>query len=141
AAAIRSVQEQSFGDWRMIVVNDGSTDSGPAIVDEIARADERISTIHQENKGLAGARNTGLEAALGAGTEFISFLDSDDWMLPGAYEALVAGAGETGASYAGYELCDETGRSLGRQSPISAPVVGLDEQIEWNRTATHAHLF
>src|SRR5207302_842318 len=98
AEAIRSVQAQAFQDWRMIVVDDGSTDEGPGIVETIAGADDRISMVSQPNRGLAGARNAGLEAALSAGTEFISFLDSDDWMLPGAYGALVAGAAETGAS-------------------------------------------
>jgi glycosyltransferase involved in cell wall biosynthesis len=141
AEAIASVQGQTFEDWRMIVVNDGSTDAGPRVVEELARDDSRISMVTQENRGLAGARNTGLEAAIDSGSEFVGFLDSDDWMYPGAYDALVRAAAETGASYAGYELCDQHGRSLGRQSPVSAPIVGLDEQIEWNRTATHAHLF
>lgn len=141
AEAIRSVQRQTFQDWRLIVVNDGSTDDGPRIVEEFATDDDRITMVTQENRGLAGARNTGLECAIASGSEFVGFLDSDDWMYPDAYDHLVRAAGETGASYAGYELCDQDGRSLGRQSPVSAPVVGLDEQIEWNRTATHAHLF
>ena len=141
AEAIRSVQRQTFEDWRLIVVNDGSTDAGPRMVEEMASEDERLSMVTQENRGLAGARNTGLECAIESGSEFVGFLDSDDWMYPEAYELLVRAAAETGASYAGYELCDQDGRSLGRQSPVSVPIVGLDEQIEWNRTATHAHLF
>ena len=141
AEAIGSVQRQTFQDWRMIVVNDGSTDQSPRVVEELAGDDDRITMVTQENRGLAGARNTGLECAIESGSEFVGFLDSDDWMYPDAYEHLVRAAAETGASYAGYELCDQDGHSLGRQSPVSAPVVGLDEQIEWNRTATHAHLF
>ncbi len=139
--AIRSVQAQSMDDWRMVVVNDGSTDHGPAIVEELMRTDPRIRMVHQSNRGLAGARNAGLQAALALDARYLSFLDADDAMYPGAYEALISAAARTGASYAGYELCDERLVSLGRQSPVSAPVVGLDEQLEWNRTATHAHLF
>lgn len=141
AEAIRSVQVQGMDDWRMIVVNDGSTDHGPAIVEELIRADPRISMIHQSNRGLAGARNSGLEAALKLNARYLSFLDADDAMYPGSYESLIAGARRTGASYAGYELCDERLCTLGRQSPVSAAVVGLNEQLDWNRTATHAHLF
>lgn len=141
AEAIESVRAQTFEDWQMIVVNDGSTDHGPSVVDEYVARDRRIRMVSQHNKGLSGARNTGLEEALKSRSRLISFLDADDWMHPKAYEWLVPAAGETGASYAGYELCDAQGKSLGRQSPISAPIVGLDEQLEWNRTATHAHLF
>jgi glycosyltransferase involved in cell wall biosynthesis len=141
AAALDSVIAQTFTDWRCVVVNDGSTDSGPSIVREYAARDDRVSMISQPNLGLSGARNTGLEEALGQRSEFIHFLDSDDWMAPRAYEWLIPAAAETGASYAGFELCGPDGRSLGRQAPISAPFVGLDEQLEWNRTVTHAHLF
>lgn len=138
AETIDSLREQSFADWACVVVNDGSTDAGPAIVDSISRVDPRVRMVTQANRGLAGARNRGIDECR---TELVHFLDSDDWMSPRGLEWLVGAAAETGASYGGYELCDERGRSLGRQSPVSAPIVGLDEQIEWNRTATHAHLF
>ena len=147
--AIASVRAQTFADWAMIVVNDGSTDDGPRIVAGLAEQDARIRMITQGNKGLAGARNTGLEAALReartAGTpdepHYVHFLDADDWMTPRAYEWLIAGARETGASYGGYALRGPKGEMLGRESPMSAPLVGLDEQVEWNRAATHALLF
>lgn len=147
--AIASVRAQSFRDWTMIVVNDGSTDDGPRIVAELAARDGRIRMITQGNKGLAGARNTGLEAALrearAAGipdeSHFVHFLDADDWMTPRAYEWLVEAARETGAAYGGYALRGPKGEMLGRESPMSAPMVGLDEQVEWNRAATHALLF
>lgn len=138
AETIESLRNQTFTDWECLVVNDGSTDAGPAIVDSVSRTDPRVRMVTQANRGLAGARNRGID---GCRTELVHFLDSDDWMAPRGLEWLVDAASETGASYGGYELCDERGRSLGRQSPVSAPIVGLDEQIEWNRTATHAHLF
>ncbi|MBY0311143.1 MAG: glycosyltransferase family 2 protein [Phycisphaerales bacterium] len=141
AETIRSVQAQSMEDWRLIVVNDGSTDAGPKVVEDLMRNDRRICMIHQANRGLAGARNSGLEVALRLDVRHISFLDADDAMYPGAYEALIRAASRTGASYGGYELCDQDLRSLGRQSPVSAPVVGLNELLDWNRAATHAHLF
>ena len=141
AETIASLRNQSFEDWECVVVNDGSKDDGPRIVEALTRAEPRLSMVTQENRGLAGARNRGIDEAADRGWEWLHFLDSDDWMRPRGLEWLFAAAQETGASYGGYELCDESGASLGRQSPVSAPLVGLDEQIEWNRTATHAHLF
>jgi hypothetical protein len=138
AETIDSLRRQTFDDWECLVVNDGSTDAGPEIVGSIIAQEPRIRMVTQANRGLAGARNRGIDECR---TELVHFLDSDDWMADRGLEWLVAAAAETGASYGGYELCDDKGRSLGRQSPISAPIVGLNEQLEWNRTATHAHLF
>lgn len=141
AATIRSVQASTYADWQMIVVNDGSTDNGPAIVQQLAERDARISMISQENRGLAGARNSGLVQALEGDCQFVHFLDADDWMTQRGYEWLVAAAKQTGAAYGGYELHGPDGQPLGRQSPMTAPYVGLPEQIEFNRAATHAILF
>lgn len=138
AETIDSLRRQTFEDWECVVVNDGSTDAGPDIVESIMAMEPRLRMVSQANRGLAGARNRGIDECR---TELVHFLDSDDWMSPRGLEWLVGAASETGASYGGYELCDHTGRSLGRQSPVSAPMVGLEEQLEWNRTATHAHLF
>lgn len=140
AETIRSIHSQAIDDLRILVVNDGSTDSGPAIVEDLARADPRIALISQSNRGLAGARNTGIEAALAAGATHLHFLDADDRMRPGAYTALLRAASATGAAYGGYALVNESGLPLNRESPISAPLVGLDEELEWNRAATHARL-
>jgi glycosyltransferase involved in cell wall biosynthesis len=73
--AIESVQAQTFQDWECIVVDDGSVDNTSEVVARHAQADKRIRYVHQANRGLAAARNTGLELATG---EFIQFLDSDD---------------------------------------------------------------
>jgi len=70
-------------DLEVICVNDGSTDSSPAILDEYAESDSRIRVIHQENSHLGVARNNGLAMACG---EYIHFLDSDDYLTDNAYE-------------------------------------------------------
>lgn len=70
---LQSVLNQSFTDYEIIVVNDGSTDNGVAVVEQIN--DDRIKIIHQENKGVSTARNKGIEAAK---AEYICFLDADD---------------------------------------------------------------
>ena len=79
--AVESVIGQSFTDWEMILVDDGSTDGCSEICDDFARSDSRIKVLHQENKGLSAARNAGLDNCKG---DFIAFLDSDDAFLPDA---------------------------------------------------------
>jgi glycosyltransferase involved in cell wall biosynthesis len=77
--AIRSVQNQSFGDWECIVVDDGSTDNTKQVVEEIINSDPRIKYIFQENAERSAARNNGIRNSSGA---YICFLDSDDHFLP-----------------------------------------------------------
>ena len=75
--AIQSVLEQTYSDWELIVVDDGSTDSTANVVQQFS--DRRIRYIHQTNRGLPGARNTGIANSTG---EFIAFLDADDRYHP-----------------------------------------------------------
>ena len=77
--AIESVLYQTYQDWELILVDDGSSDGSGEMCDYYVKKDCRICVIHQENKGLSGARNTGMKQASG---EFIQFLDSDDWLYP-----------------------------------------------------------
>ena len=83
---VESVLRQSFQNFEMILVNDGSTDNSATMVDEIARTDNRISVIHQCNQGLSAARNTGIKAAKG---EYITFIDSDDFIAQDTYKGVM----------------------------------------------------
>ena len=74
---LRSLKEQSFRDWECIVVDDGSTDGCAEFLDERCGSDSRFKVIHQENMGLAEARNVGIAHAEG---DSLFFLDSDDWL-------------------------------------------------------------
>lgn len=73
---VQSVLAQTFTDFELILVDDGSKDTSGALCDELAQSNARIRVIHQENQGLSGARNTGINAATG---DYLLFLDSDDW--------------------------------------------------------------
>ena len=73
---IQSIVEQSFTDWEIILVDDGSTDSSPTICDQWSAQDVRIHVIHQRNAGVSTARNNGVKHATG---EYIQFTDADDW--------------------------------------------------------------
>ncbi len=95
--SLQSIADQTFTDWECIVVDDGSTDGSGAICDEFAAHDPRFRVIHQENKGLSGARNTGLAVAHGP---YIGFLDSDDYIHPDMYQVLLTAIEQTNSEIA-----------------------------------------
>lgn len=80
---IDSIINQTFTELEIILVNDGSTDGSPQICDEYAKKDLRIKVIHQRNAGVSVARNNGINAATG---DYITFVDSDDWLECTMYE-------------------------------------------------------
>lgn len=90
-----SVLAQTERDIEAICVDDGSTDGSPAILAEYAAKDSRVRVITQANKGLSGARNSGLEVFTG---DYVMFVDSDDWVPPYAAEVFLKAARESGAS-------------------------------------------
>ena len=83
---VESIQAQTYENLEIILVDDGSPDSCGAICDELAAQDSRIRVIHKENGGLSSARNAALDIARG---EYIGFVDSDDWLVPEAYQWLL----------------------------------------------------
>lgn len=74
---IRSIISQTFKDWELILIDDGSTDSSGIICESYANLDKRIRVIHKSNSGVSSTRNIGIEEAKG---EYITFVDSDDWI-------------------------------------------------------------
>ena len=79
AESIESVLAQTFGDWELLIVDDGSTDGSGALADAHASRDRRIRVVHQANAGLSAARNTGIRHARGT---YLALLDSDDVWAP-----------------------------------------------------------
>lgn len=83
---INSILNQTYKNLELILIDDGSSDSCPAICDEAAERDSRVKVIHKENAGVSSARNMGLDCAEG---EYIGFVDSDDWIALDMYEQLL----------------------------------------------------
>ena len=112
-----SVLSQTYTDFEVICIDDGSPDDCPRILDEYARQDSRVKIIHQENQGLSAARNTGLDNAKG---EWIAFIDSDDKIAPTYLEKL--------ASHTNNVDCVEVGLKYFRNE---SDLLNLDAPSEW----------
>ena len=83
---VRSILNQQFSEpFEVLLVDDGATDGCDVLCDELAAQDKRIRVFHQENQGLSGARNTGIDAARG---RYYAFVDADDVVHPGYLQAL-----------------------------------------------------
>ena len=89
-----SVVSQDYRSLQILLVDDGSTDGSGEICDRYAAADARIQVIHQPNQGAGAAKNAGLRAAEGT---YLAFVDSDDFLEPGAYREMVKTMEETQA--------------------------------------------
>ncbi len=93
---VDSVLAQTYANMEIILVDDGSPDNCPVMCDEYARQDSRVKVIHQENAGLSGARNAGIDMAQG---QWLAFVDSDDYLAADFLERL-------------YQACVDTGSNL-----------------------------
>lgn len=124
---VDSILGQTFRDFELILVDDGSPDGCPAICDEYAEKDPRVRVIHKENGGLSSARNAGLDIAQG---EYIAFVDSDDWVQPGYLERLLDAIQNNGADMAmcGVEkFWPEESRA--EQFPLSNQILAYGESV------------
>ncbi len=106
---LNSILAQSYRNLEILVVNDGSTDNTAEILEEYARADERIRVVHKENGGVTSARLRGVSEATG---EWIGFVDADDFIEPQMYAILLKNAERNAAdiSHCGHRMVYPDGR-------------------------------
>ena len=97
---VDSIVAQTYTDWELLLIDDGSTDNSGTICDSYAASDPRIQAFHKPNGGLTSARNHGLERATG---EWITPIDSDDWVEPEMLAKMLAKAEESDADVV---ICD-----------------------------------
>lgn len=80
---LESLKAQTFGDWQAVCVDDGCTDNSGKILDAFARDDRRFTVLHRENGGVSAARNEAMKYATG---KYVTYVDSDDFLHPQAFE-------------------------------------------------------
>ena len=124
---ISSILEQSFKNFELLLIDDGSPDKCPAICDEYAKLDSRVKVIHQQNAGVSRARNRGLEFANG---QWIGFVDSDDFIERTAYEQLieVAELNDCDAAIMDFAYVDENGLNIPGKERTYGDMMLLDRK-------------
>jgi len=135
--AMESVMRQTFADWEIVLVDDGSTDHTAAVCQEYQSKLQRLQYIHQPNRGISAARNTALQAARG---EFIALLDADDVWLPQRLERgvkVLDSEPETGLVHARVARIDGNGVVLGQ---LKVEPKHLSGRIARNIYTRRAHI-
>ncbi|MCM1495279.1 MAG: glycosyltransferase [Bacteroides sp.] len=134
--SVQSVMEQSYSEWELIIVDDGSTDNTKDIVKPVLEQDVRIRYIYcPENKGQASARNTGIQAAQG---EYVAFQDSDDCWLPDKLQlqmSMMKAHPEYGLVY-GQVVYDEGGKLSVPYPPTDAGTQVFKACLKQNQIGT-----
>ena len=115
-----SVLSNTYQNWEVILVDDGSKDASGTICDRYAEKDSRFVVIHKKNGGTAAARNDALKIARG---EYIAFLDNDDYISPYYYEYMIRAMTETGADVVVSEITREDNLELLTKQVYTQPKI------------------
>lgn len=110
---VNSILNQTYSNLEILLVDDGSTDDTPAIVDRLAEKDCRIRVFHIENNGVSNARNTALDVAKG---DYVSIIDGDDWIEETLYEDAINAMNENNVDCYMFEYFIDTPEGSNRHS-------------------------
>ncbi|MBR0480613.1 glycosyltransferase family 2 protein [Candidatus Saccharibacteria bacterium] len=118
---VKSVQTQTYSNWELFLINDGSTDNSLKIAKNLAKTDKRIKVISIKNSGAAVARNTGIEQAKG---DYLCFIDADDLWKPEKLEKQLKFMQEKDCefSFTSYAFADEKGQPTGKAAHVPASI-------------------
>ena len=133
---IDSILEQTFSDFEIIIVDDGSTSDCSRFIDGLSKKDERIIVIHQSNQGVSIARNNGVDIAKG---RYIVFVDADDIILPYYFENAIRIANDTNADIL-YGLIYKSDDENYKPDHISKPAIRRIDEA-WVKKYTIGYLF
>lgn len=139
AQSMQSVLAQTHENVQLIIIDDCSTDTSREVIAQTVGTDARVSVLqHSSNRGVAAARNTGIEAATG---DCIAFLDSDDWWHPRKLEVQLKQMHAAGAqvSYCGYQRVDNDGKFLSIVRPPAS--VRYADMLKSNRIGNLTGLY
>ncbi len=141
---VDSILAQTYTDFELLLVDDGSTDAGGAICDEYARKDARIRVFHKPNGGVSSARNIGLDSAVG---EWITFCDADDYVSPCYLHNLINAAADPAVDLVfNYAVVHCDGKTKKENYPEKVIPLGelsdlfLNNDLIWH-TSTWSKLF
>ena len=123
---LKSIVSQTYNNWEVILIDDGSKDSSGKICDRYEKDFQNIKCLHKKNGGVSSARNAGIEHAKG---EWLFFCDADDMLMPGALEKMATEANRHQTEFLmfGYKKMSETGQSLLKK------IEGKDKVINRNK--------
>lgn len=125
---IDSILSQSFTDYELLLIDDGSTDESGTICDEYATKDNRIRVFHKVNGGVSSARNLGLDNAIG---EWVYFVDADDEVMPNGIKKLYSFVSPlVDLILAGYQICSELGQNKFQDPPKLNTKYNASEAIQ-----------
>jgi glycosyltransferase involved in cell wall biosynthesis len=113
---VDSILNQTYQNFEIILIDDGSLDTSGQICDQYAQKDKRIKVIHKKNARVSAARNDGIKIATG---KYISFIDSDDWIEPEMYQEMVNKAEELNLDFI---MCDYKKKSKGYEDKRTQPI-------------------
>ena len=135
AQTVESVRKQTYPEWELLLVDDGSTDGSRRVMEEMLREypDERIRILEKENSGAAKTRNAGLTESRG---RYIAYLDADDLWEEEKLEKQLAFMREKEAafSFTGYEFADSGGRGTGK-------IVKVPETLSYRQVLKNTTIF
>ncbi len=135
AQTVESVRKQTYPEWELLLVDDGSTDGSRRVMEEMLREypDERIRILEKENSGAAKTRNAGLKESRG---RYIAYLDADDLWEEEKLEKQLAFMREKEAafSFTGYEFADSGGRGTGK-------IVKVPETLSYRQVLKNTTIF
>ena len=134
-----SLLAQTYQNLEIILVDDGSPDQCPQICEDYAKKEERIHVIHQENRGLSGARNAGIDVAKG---EYLAFVDSDDYVSDDYIQVMYDAIKATGCAISqcrftytkGEKLKENRGTGafrIYRGNSLMEKLYGTEEEATW----------
>lgn len=114
---LESILGQTFGDFELLLIDDGSQDNSGSICDKYASRDSRVHVFHRDNGGVSSARNFGLENARG---EWIAFIDSDDFIVNDTFEKIISCVMDIDVSIVQYSITSDI-ECLGKSNKNSNP--------------------
>lgn len=141
AKCLRSIAQQTFKDFEVILINDGSKDNSKKICEEFCLHDSRFKLINQENKGAGCARNKGIKNAIG---KYLCFIDADDWIEPHYLETIINASEDFDIVFWGYTIETPTKKEEHTLSPCTCwqaddcikSIYDLKKKYEYGFTVT-----